>query len=167
MHSITLSPFLGRFCMYLAHINSLCTVEAAISALGAETSRLMEYWGHTHADCCIKGLECLWGQMCLEARETSKDLLIGWKRKQIKRRRFLHHKAGMDRCQTLTQRQTWLAVSEHILQSCFLSQKLCLLTITQEVRLRSQCRGYRVDNSTPTPQTDTPLGFIAFCRIVI
>ncbi len=151
--------------MYLVHINSLCTVETVISALGAETRRLMEYWGHTHADCCIKGLESLWGQMCLEARETGKDLLIGWKRKQGKGWRFLHHKASMDRSQTLRKRQTWLAINELILQSCSLSQKHCLMTIVQEVRLRSQCRGYRIDNSTLTPQTDTPLGFIAFAAL--
>lgn len=111
MHSIKFPQSdRGRFCMHLRRINSLCSVEAAITALRAETSRLMECRGHTHADCCIKRLECLWGQMCLQARETSKDWLIGWKRKQEKGQRPLHHKASMERCQTLRQRETWLSI---------------------------------------------------------
>lgn len=145
----------GRFCMCLLHINSRCSVEGAISVLGAETSRLMERWGHTHADYCIKRLECLWGQMCLEATQTGKDRLIGWKHKRGKGQSFLHHGAAMDRCQTQRQRGTWLVVSGKV-KSSYSTIPLVLPETarimfadnsTGSDGLCSQRRGYRVDSS--------------------
>lgn len=114
--------------------------------------------GDTHADYCIKGLECLWGQMCLEATHTGKDRLIGWKHKRGKGQLFLHHGAAMDRCQTQRQKGTWLVVLGKV--KSFYSTILLVLPETEcimftdnskEVKeLCSQRRGYRVDSSMST-----------------